>query len=400
MAEAESLGGRASAGSSVPATLEKCTYVGFSFICKTKADTKRVLAVKQNLKDFRTNPKTWTEFTGFIFVQPENRMTKNAFDTWRWRNKIRDLDIILHKSADTAVEGLLENLKAQTDKDGCKHFLPLSGEGASAGELHSVASQSSGVLLSAGGASAGEAAFSVRSTTTPPLRSRFPPRISQTYCVEPLTPLLFGNNELLRLRSVGYSLGEYLGGGSFGEVYKAKSPTGIDVAVKILHKDAWLKAKEQKRTMHEVYVLERCSDLDVHIIRVLDVFLDPLTHKMHIVLELWGESGDKYRSRKGFGRSQSQSTTHIRTLLQHLCCGLSYLHERLGMCHTDVKLANILIIDKFGGFVNDIECKLADVGSVEEVTSLLSPSRTGNPVPPHPTRGLNVHICFQAAPTG
>jgi hypothetical protein len=65
-----------------------------------------------------------------------------------------------------------------------------------------------------------------------------------------------------------------------------------------------------------------------------------------------------------------------------------------------VKLANILIIDKFGGFVNDIECKLADVGSVEEVTSLLSPSRTGNPYPPHPTRGLNVHICFQAAPTG
>ena len=152
--------------------------------------------------------------------------------------------------------------------------------------------------------------------------------------------------------------------------------------------------------MKEIYVLERCSDHDVHIVRVLDVFLDNHRRKMHIVMELWGEPGKQFRCRKGFGRLEPQPTTHVRTLLLHLCSGLSYLHRGLGMCHTDVKLDNILIIDKFGGFVNDIECKLADVGSVEEVTSLLSPSRTGNPYPPHPTRGLNVHICFQAAPTG
>jgi serine/threonine protein kinase len=183
-------------------------------------------------------------------------------------------------------------------------------------------------------------------------------------------------------------------------VHKTKSPTGIDVAVKILQQDAWKDDKAKQRTMKEIYVLERCSDHDVHIVRVLDVFLDNHHRQMHIVMELWGESGETYRRRKGFGRLEPQSTTQVRTLLLHVCRGLSYLHFGLGMCHTDVKLANILIIDKFGGFVNDIECKLADVGSVEEVTSLLSPSRTGNPYPPHPTRGLNVHICFQAAPTG
>ena len=183
-------------------------------------------------------------------------------------------------------------------------------------------------------------------------------------------------------------------GGSFGAVYKTKSPAAIAVAVKILDKDAWKDDKAKQRTMKEVYTLERCSDLDVHIVRVLDVFLDPKARKMHIVLELWAESGEIYRRRRGFGRSDSQSTTHIRTLLQHLCRALSYLHGGLGLAHTDVKLANILIIDKFGSFVNDIECKLADVGSAEEVTALYFPSRAGNHYPPYLTRGFKCAPLF------
>ena len=163
-----------------------------------------------------------------------------------------------------------------------------------------------------------------------------------------------------------------MGGGSFGAVHKAIDPTGEDVAVKILHKNAWDTMPERQRTMNEVYVLERCSDLDVHIVRVLDVFLDNKSRKMHIVMELWGESGETYRRRKGFGRLEPQSTTQVRALLLHVCRGLSYLHRGLGMCHTDVKLANILVIDKHGSTVNDIECKLADVGSVEEVSALLN----------------------------
>jgi len=42
------------------------------------------------------------------------------------------------------------------------------------------------------------------------------------------------------------------------------------------------------------------------------------------------------------------------------------------MCHTDVKLDNILVIDKHASTVDDIECKLADVGSVEEVSALIT----------------------------
>ena len=240
--------------------------------------------------------------------------------------------------------------------------------------------------MSADGASAGNATSGVGSAAYrprcnpdgAPQRSRSTPRIDRTLRVEPLTPLLFGQDDVLVDRSVGYSIKEFLGGGSFGAVYKMKSPTAIDVAVKILDKDAWKDKKAKLLTMKEVYTLERCTDHDVHIVRVLDVFLDPKARKMHIVLELWGESGEKYRHRKGFGRLDSQPTTHIRTLLEHLCRALSYLHDGLGLAHTDVKLQNILIVDKYGSLVNDIECKLADIGSAEEGTPIYFLSPAGN----------------------
>ena len=223
-----------------------------------------------------------------------------------------------------------------------------------------------------GGVSADVSDPGVNSGAITPHRSRCPPPLDLTQCVDALTPLLFGGEHRLLERSRGYSIGRELGGGSFGVVHETKSPSGIDVVVKILHHDAWKDDKAKERTMKEIYVLERCSDHDVHIVRVLDVFLDRKPRQMHIVMELWGESGEKYRLRKGFGRLEPQSTTHVRTLLLHVCRGLSYLHRGLGLCHTDLKLANILVIDKHGSRVNDIECKLADVGSVEEVGGIVA----------------------------
>ena len=113
--------------------------------------------------------------------------------------------------------------------------------------------------------------------------------------------------------------------------------------------------------------MERCLDHVVHIVRVLDVYFDKHRPQMHIVLEFWGESGTDYRHHKGSGRFVAQPTNHVRTLLLHVRRGLGYLHRGLGMCHTDVKPANVLVIDKPVSLVGDIECKVVDVGNVEEV---------------------------------
>lgn len=391
MADAHSLPRGASAGSDPWKTH---AYVGYSLICKLPAETKRVLNVLSETKDSRATTMIWTEFTGFVFVEPEKSMTVNAFDSWRGRHNLRELDLIVHTSADTVAEGLLSSLRPQNDRESCKYFLPTSIEGASAGKVIHVGLHPSVLSQSVGGVSTGVSTPGVGSATTDHHRSWFPPSIHRTHFVESLTPLLFGQDDLLVSRSRGYEIGVYLGGGSFGAVYQTISPTGEDVAVKILHKDAWSTMPERQRTMKEVYVLERCSDLDVHIVRVLDVFLDNKSRKMHIVMELWGESLESYRRRQGFDRDDSQSTTHIRTLLLHVCRALSYLHRGLGMCHTDVKLANILIIDKVDCLEKGIECKLADVGSVEEVTALLSPSRAGSRYPPYPTGGFKYTPLF------
>ena len=387
MAEKDSYQGGASAGSD---PWKNHAYVGYSMICKHPSDMKRVVAVLSEKKNPRATPMVWTEFTGFVFVKPEKSMTVYAFDSWRSRHQLRQLDLIVHASGITSYQDLLSSLRPQNGNPSCKYFLPQHMGGASAGEVLSLASSTSVLLPSTGGASTAVSTPVDDRTIWFPIdsashRQWFPPSIRRTHFVESLTPLLFGRDELLVSRSRGYEIGEFLGGGTFGGVYKTINPTGETVAVKILHKDAWKQMSDKQRTMREIYILERCSDLLVHIVRVLDVFLDKTHRRMHIVMELWGESLESYRLRQGFDRLASQPTTHIRTLLMHVCRALSYLHRGLGMCHTDVKLDNILIIDKVDCLEKGIECKLADVGSVEEVTALRSPSRAGSRYPRYPT---------------
>ena len=179
-------------------------------------------------------------------------MTVNAFDSWRARHNLRELDLIVHTSADTVAEGLLSCLRPQNDKESCKYFLPLSIEGASAGDAISAGSQPSVLSHSVGKVSTGVSTPGVGSATADHHRSWFPPSIHRTHFVESLTPLLFGHDDELVSRSRDYEIGVRLGGGSFGAVYKAISPIGEDVAVKILHKGAWGTMPERQRTMKEV----------------------------------------------------------------------------------------------------------------------------------------------------
>ena len=108
-------------------------YVGYSMICKHSAEKKRVLKVLSGTKDSRATTMVWAGFTGFVFVKPDKIMTVSAFDSWRARHHLRELDLIVHTSADTVAEGLLSCLRPQNDKESCKYFLPMSIEGASAG---------------------------------------------------------------------------------------------------------------------------------------------------------------------------------------------------------------------------------------------------------------------------
>ena len=102
-------------------------YVGYSICCKTSADKSRVLqAIRDNNSNSRARTMRVTEFTNFIFVEPAKPMNLSAFDSWRYRLGIRDLDRILHKDADTALEGLPSSMRPtrRSLRSRCMHFLP------------------------------------------------------------------------------------------------------------------------------------------------------------------------------------------------------------------------------------------------------------------------------------
>jgi hypothetical protein len=121
MAEKDSYQGGASAGSD---PWKNHAYVGYSMICKHPSDMKRVVAVLSEKKNPRATPMVWTEFTGFVFVKPEKSMTVYAFDSWRSRHQLRQLDLIVHASGITSYQDLLSSLRPQNGNPSCKYFIP------------------------------------------------------------------------------------------------------------------------------------------------------------------------------------------------------------------------------------------------------------------------------------
>ena len=352
----------------------KCdVYIGYSVHFDNPKDRTRVLHAVGK-PDVRSNQATFVDFKDFIFVKAERAMNKNAIAAWRYRNQVTDLSVCLHEDESTVVAGLSDTMQPMSKRPDCGYFIPLRIRGATAaasGATASTLDQCEGVTTDfaqpAGRATVVKSHPEVELTKLPPIR-------------ESLTPLCCGPDDRLFDRRYAYKIGPKLGGGSHGEVRKAETSPGNYVAVKILKHPPWTNRANKMKAMQEVYWLERCLDHDVYVVQILDVFLDKSPPHLHIVLEFWGLSGTAYRTHKGYGRREAQPTNHVRTLCLHLCTALSYMHERLGICHTDVKLDNVLVVDLHGDLVDDISCKLADVGSAEEVCLLFTPTRWVGPI--------------------
>ena len=267
--------------------------------------------------------------------------------------------------------GLVNDDASSAQRKTCTHLLPppvIGATAAASGATAAAPNHGEGVATDVSQPAGGATAVTSH------------PEVAHPQHRESLTPLLTGDDQRLHARKSAYKIGKWLGGGTFGAVHKAETSPGNYVAVKILKSEAWTNRRNKTAALREVYYLDKCLDHEVHVVQVLDVFLDKNPPQLHIVLELWGLSVTTYRIHKGYGRLAAQPTNHVRTLCRHLCTALSYMHERLGICHTDVKLDNILVVDAPGDLVNDIACKLADVGSAEEVCLLFTPAKWVGPI--------------------
>ncbi|KAJ5191072.1 Cytokinesis protein sepH [Penicillium cinerascens] len=160
-----------------------------------------------------------------------------------------------------------------------------------------------------------------------------------------------------------YQLGDCLGKGAFGSVYRALNwNTGETVAVKQI-KLTDLPKSELRVIMLEIDLLK---NLDHPNIVKYQGFVKSV-ETLNIILE-YCENGSLHSIAKNFGRFPENLVGLYMSQVLH---GLLYLHEQ-GVIHRDIKGANILTTKE--GLV-----KLADFGVASRTTGLSESSVVGTP---------------------
>lgn len=160
-----------------------------------------------------------------------------------------------------------------------------------------------------------------------------------------------------------FQLGDCLGKGAFGSVYRALNwGTGETVAVKQI-KLADLPKSELRVIMLEIDLLKNLDH--PNIVKYHGFVKTPET--LNIILE-YCENGSLHSISKNFGRFPENLVALYMSQALH---GLLYLHDQ-GVIHRDIKGANILNTKK--GLI-----KLADFGVASRTTGLHESSVVGTP---------------------
>ncbi|KAF2490767.1 hypothetical protein BU16DRAFT_469385 [Lophium mytilinum] len=160
-----------------------------------------------------------------------------------------------------------------------------------------------------------------------------------------------------------YQLGDCLGKGAFGSVYRALNwGTGETVAVKQVRMEN-LPKSELKTIMIEIDLLKNLNHPNI----VKYHGFVKATDALYIILE-YCENGSLHSICKNFGKFPENLVALYMSQVLH---GLLYLHEQ-GVIHRDIKGANILTTKE--GLV-----KLADFGVATKASGLDESSVVGTP---------------------
>ena len=149
-------------------------------------------------------------------------------------------------------------------------------------------------------------------------------------------------------RPEDYPLGDVLGAGSYGIVYKS-SLGGVSLAVKVVQKDKRVDALLEASLAQEVAGHPNLVDLK-------DAVMSPSGASMLVYLHAG-------RNLEAIAKGGGGARTPAPRCMLDCMTGLSYLHS-LSLYHADIKPANILIQEEAGAFVG---ARIADLGGLVEV---------------------------------
>jgi len=166
-------------------------------------------------------------------------------------------------------------------------------------------------------------------------------------------------------RSTEFELGNVLGEGSFGVVYKgchlaSQAIVAIKIIPKMTNDD-----DESDKIRSEIDILSRCDS--PYIVGYFECFNRAPTPKkqgeMWIVMEycVGGSMSDL------LGRGIPEEC--VRAIAASIVLGLEYLHGVANVCHRDIKCGNVLLTE-------DGHVKLADFGVSAELTNTLNKRKT------------------------
>ena len=164
----------------------------------------------------------------------------------------------------------------------------------------------------------------------------------------------------------GYELIERIGAGSFGEVWRAEAPGGIEVAVKIIYRPV-----DHKEAQRELRALELIKRLRHPFLLATQAYF-PLPDRVLIVMEL---ADGNLRDRSHECRRKGETGVPIGELLTYLreaAEATDFLHaERV--LHRDIKPDNILLLQH--------HAKVADFGLARLQTGSQSVFSSGGGTP-------------------
>ncbi|KAF9426012.1 hypothetical protein BGZ76_002966 [Entomortierella beljakovae] len=146
-----------------------------------------------------------------------------------------------------------------------------------------------------------------------------------------------------------FKVGPVLGTGTFASVYSATEIKSKKVyAVKIVKKSENLNLKLTQSLEREIGTL-MCID-HPNLLRIHKVFNEETRHYLVTELARGGELFDRVQEKQKFSEAES------RIVFRQLLSGVKYLHDR-GIVHRDLKLENVLLMDK-----NSLIVKISDFG--------------------------------------
>jgi eukaryotic-like serine/threonine-protein kinase len=169
----------------------------------------------------------------------------------------------------------------------------------------------------------------------------------------------------------GYRLIERLGGGGFGEVWKAEAPGGLHKAIKFVYGDLETADEDGHRAEQELKALSRVKTVRHPYILSLERF-DIVDGQLLIVMELADRNlWDRFRECRALGLPGIPREELLR-YMQEAAEALDLMNTEHQLQHLDIKPQNLFLVHN--------HAKVADFGLVKDLEGMMA-SVTGGVTP-------------------